>query len=198
MSKTIQKFIEGLGWRVDNYSWDGNAHLFYVDEPENLDERFEELRLAFKATSKLGNERTFPMLRRAGDELILVVLPQPTFDYTQNRTNLYLLIATIFTTTWAGSMWWASYADSNVLEMSWWWLRIIITPDVFFMGFLTFSLPLMAILGTHEMGHYYYAKKHNLDASLPFFLPMPPMIFPFGTMGAFISCLLYTSPSPRD
>ena len=55
------------------------------------------------------------------------------------------------------------------------------------MGFLTFSLPLMLILGAHEMGHYYYAKKHNLDASLPFFLPMPPMIFPFGTMGAFIS-----------
>ena len=55
------------------------------------------------------------------------------------------------------------------------------------MGFMTFSLPLMAILGAHEMGHYYYAKKHNLEASLPFFLPMPPMIFPFGTMGAFIS-----------
>ena len=111
MSKTIQKFIEGLGWRVNNYSWDGNAHLFYVDEPENLDERFEELRLAFKATSKLGAERTFPMLRRAGNELILVVLPQPTLDYTQNRTNLYLLIATIFTTTWAGAMWWAFFSS---------------------------------------------------------------------------------------
>ena len=71
--------------------------------------------------------------------------------------------------------------------MSWWWLRILVNPQIFFMGFLTFSLPLMLILGAHEMGHYYYAKKHNLDASLPFFLPMPPMIFPFGTMGAFIS-----------
>jgi Zn-dependent protease len=84
-------------------------------------------------------------------------------------------------------MWWASYADSSIIEMSWWWLRILINPQIFFMGFLTFSLPLMLILGAHEMGHYYYAKKHNLDASLPFFLPMPPMIFPFGTMGAFIS-----------
>ena len=90
MSKTIQKFIEGLGWRVDNYSWDGNAHLFYVDEPENLDERFEELRLAFKATSKLGAGRTFPMLRRAGNELILVVLPQPTLDYTQNLSLIHI------------------------------------------------------------------------------------------------------------
>ncbi|SVD49210.1 uncharacterized protein METZ01_LOCUS402064, partial [marine metagenome] len=48
------------------------------------------------------------MLRRAGDELILVVLPQPSSDYIQGRANLYLLIATIFTTTWAGAMWWAS------------------------------------------------------------------------------------------
>ncbi len=186
MSKTIQKFIETLGWKVNDYSWDGHSHLFYVDEPDDIDVQFENLRLAFKATTSLGAERTFPMLRRAGDELVLVILPQPSFDYVKEKINLYLLIATIFTTTWAGAMWWASYSDSSVLDTDWWWLRILITTD-FLMGFLTFSLPLMAILGAHEMGHYYYAKKHNLDASLPFFLPMPPMLFPFGTMGAFIS-----------
>ena len=186
MSKTIQKFIETLGWKVNDYSWDGDSHLFYLDEPDEIDIQFENLRLAFKATTSLGAERTFPMLRRAGDELVLVILPQPSFDYVKEKINLYLLIATIFTTTWAGAMWWASYSDSSVLDTDWWWLRILITTD-FLMGFLTFSLPLMAILGAHEMGHYYYAKKHNLDASLPFFLPMPPMLFPFGTMGAFIS-----------
>ena len=186
MSKTIQKFIETLGWKVNDYSWDGHSHLFYVDEPDDIDVQFENLRLAFKATTSLGAERTFPMLRRAGNELILVILPQPSFDYVKEKINLYLLIATIFTTTWAGAMWWASYSDSSVLDTDLWWLRILITTD-FLMGFLTFSLPLMAILGAHEMGHYYYAKKHNLEASLPFFLPMPPMIFPFGTMGAFIS-----------
>ena len=186
MSKTIQKFIETLGWKVNDYSWDGHSHLFYVDEPDDIDAQFENLRLAFKATTSLGAERTFPMLRRAGDELVLVILSQPSFDYVKEKINLYLLIATIFTTTWAGAMWWASYSDSSVLDTDLWWLRILITTD-FLMGFLTFSLPLMAILGAHEMGHYYYAKKHNLDASLPFFLPMPPMLFPFGTMGAFIS-----------
>tara|TARA_B110000438_G_scaffold8413_1_gene8268 strand:+ start:9748 stop:11328 length:1581 start_codon:yes stop_codon:yes gene_type:complete len=187
MSKTITKFLERFGWNIKNYVWDGSAHLFYVKEPEDLEVKFEELRLAFKKVNTLGSDRAFPMLRRAGDELILVVIPQPSFDYVKNKMNLYLLIATIFTTTWAGSMWWASYSDSELLGMSWFWLRLLITPDVFFMGFLTFSLPLMTILGAHEMGHYYYAKKNNLDASLPFFLPMPPMLFPFGTMGAFIS-----------
>ena len=187
MSKTITKFLERFGWNIENYVWDGNAHLFYVKEPDDLELKFEEIRLAFKKVNSLGADRAFPMLRRAGDELILVVIPQPSFDYVKNKMNLYLLLATIFTTTWAGSMWWASYSGSELLGMEWFWLRLLITPDVFFMGFMTFSLPLMAILGAHEMGHYYYAKKHNLEASLPFFLPMPPMIFPFGTMGAFIS-----------
>ena len=187
MSNTTKKFIEKLGWKITNDSWDGNAHIFNVEEPDNLEEKFETLRLAFKKVSDMGTERVFPMLRRAGDELVLVIIPQPSFDYVQSKMNLYLLFATIFSTTWAGALWWASYADSSVLDSSYVWLRVLITPDVLLMGFLTYSLPLMAILGAHEMGHYYYARKHNLDASLPFFLPMPPILFILGTMGAFIS-----------
>jgi len=187
MSETTKKFIEGLGWKITSHSWDGNAHIFNVEEPEDLGKEFELLRLAFKKVSDLGTERVFPMLRRAGDELVLVIIPQPSFDYVQSKTNLYLLLATIFSTTWAGAIWWASYSDSPVLELSYIWLRVLITPDVLLMGFLTYSLPLMAILGAHEMGHYFYARKHNLDASLPFFLPMPPFLFILGTMGAFIS-----------
>ena len=47
MSETTKKFIEGLGWKITNHSWDGNAHIFNVDEPDNLEEEFEVLRLAF-------------------------------------------------------------------------------------------------------------------------------------------------------
>ena len=187
MTETITKFVEKLGWKINDYSWDGNAHLFYVEERDDLEIKFEELRLAFKKVSDLGTEKVFPMLKRAGDDLILVLIPQPSFEYVQSKMNLYLLIATIFSTTWAGAIWWASYSDAAVLDQSSVWLRVLITPDVLLMGFLTYSLPLMAILGAHEMGHYYYARKHNLDASLPFFLPMPPMLFILGTMGAFIS-----------
>jgi membrane-associated protease RseP (regulator of RpoE activity) len=52
---------------------------------------------------------------------------------------------------------------------------------------LPFSLPLMAILLAHEMGHYITARSNNVDTSLPYFIPAPP-IFPFltGTFGAFI------------
>ncbi len=44
----------------------------------------------------------------------------------------------------------------------------------------------MLILGVHEMGHYYASRKHHVDASLPYFIPLPPP-FILGTFGAIIS-----------
>jgi membrane-associated protease RseP (regulator of RpoE activity) len=50
---------------------------------------------------------------------------------------------------------------------------------------LSYSIPLMAILLCHELGHYIAARVHGVDASLPFFIPFPPW-FGLGTMGAVI------------
>jgi len=49
----------------------------------------------------------------------------------------------------------------------------------------TFAVPLMAILVTHEAGHYVAARIHRVPASLPMFIPLP-LLSPFGTMGAVI------------
>ncbi len=48
-----------------------------------------------------------------------------------------------------------------------------------------FAGTLLAILVAHELGHYVAARLHKVDASLPFFIPMP-FLSPFGTMGAVI------------
>ena len=50
---------------------------------------------------------------------------------------------------------------------------------------LWYSLSVLAILGAHEMGHYLACRYYRVDASLPYFLPLPPP-FPTGTLGAFI------------
>lgn len=79
--------------------------------------------------------------------------------------HIILMIATIFTMTLAGYMWWA---DGDVF------LSVV------------FALSLMGILGLHELGHALTARKHGIKATLPYFIPVPPP-FPFGTFGAVIS-----------
>lgn len=49
---------------------------------------------------------------------------------------------------------------------------------------LRFSIPLLAILLAHEMGHYLTARRYGVNQSLPFFIPAPGTYF--GTMGAVI------------
>src|SRR5882672_1923224 len=48
---------------------------------------------------------------------------------------------------------------------------------------LPFSLTLMFILLSHEMGHYLYSRHYRIYATLPYFVPFPSLI---GTLGAFI------------
>ena len=47
-----------------------------------------------------------------------------------------------------------------------------------------YSGTILLILGFHEMGHYLACRYYDVDASLPFFLPLP--IVMTGTLGAFI------------
>ncbi|MHB9040764.1 MAG: site-2 protease family protein, partial [Melioribacteraceae bacterium] len=52
---------------------------------------------------------------------------------------------------------------------------------------LPYALSILFILGVHEFGHYFASVYHKVKATLPFFIPMPPIgLFNFGTMGAVI------------
>jgi membrane-associated protease RseP (regulator of RpoE activity) len=46
-----------------------------------------------------------------------------------------------------------------------------------------FSIPLIAILLSHEMGHYLTSRRYGVESTLPYFIPAPLFI---GTFGAFI------------
>jgi membrane-associated protease RseP (regulator of RpoE activity) len=50
---------------------------------------------------------------------------------------------------------------------------------------LTFAAALLSILLAHEAGHYVACRRYGVEATLPFFLPAPPL-FLAGTFGAFI------------
>lgn len=48
---------------------------------------------------------------------------------------------------------------------------------------LSFCVPLLSILGVHEVGHYAAARRHGVAVTPPYFIPAPSLI---GTFGAFI------------
>lgn len=95
------------------------------------------------------------------------------------RAHRYGLHATLFlltclTTTWAGAL--QSHPTIS-------WGRLLEVLPLLVDG-LPFSCSLMAILTSHEMGHFIAARVHRVEATLPLFLPLPFGLI--GTMGAVI------------
>jgi membrane-associated protease RseP (regulator of RpoE activity) len=138
-------------------------------DPATLEERFDRLR------QELWRLGYIPRLRQEVGEEFLEVIRRPTLGEPRVWVNLALLGATIATTVFAGAMIWLTYTGRLTLALS-----------DFGWGAVFFALPVLTILGLHELAHYAMARRRNLDATLPYFIPIPPP-FLFGTFGAFVS-----------
>ncbi len=91
--------------------------------------------------------------------------------------HVLLLLATMVTTTAVGALHYLSFISEfspNPPPFRW---------DLLFQGFW-YSGTLIGILGAHEMGHYAFCRRYDVDATLPYFLPMPFLLT--GTLGAVI------------
>ena len=156
-----------------------NIVFFCRINNDTLDKDFEDLR------KSLSKKNYIPMLRFQQGEHLIYVIKKPKRKEKPVWVNLALIIATIITTILTGS----------ILSMNYLAFWTIPNPyDIFKIenllnGALYFSLPLMSILFIHEMGHYYLSKKHGIATSLPFFIPVPPIlpVLNIGTFGALIS-----------
>jgi membrane-associated protease RseP (regulator of RpoE activity) len=97
-----------------------------------------------------------------------------------------LLVLTLWTTAAAGSRMVFNFENNlpafrfeqDALAL----FDAFLSPSLLWSG-LSFALPLVLILLAHELGHYCACLYYDLDASLPYFLPVPTFI---GTFGAFI------------
>ncbi|HKI79615.1 MAG TPA: site-2 protease family protein [Ignavibacteriaceae bacterium] len=88
--------------------------------------------------------------------------------------HIGLFVATFITTTIAGVQW--TTGNTGPYDIA------ILTKG------LPYSLSILFIIGCHEFGHYFAAVYHKVKATLPFFIPFPPIPFflNFGTLGAVI------------
>ncbi len=82
-------------------------------------------------------------------------------------TNLAMFVATVLTTLYAGSIWFYVSIESSLDLLAGW----------------PFALAVLGVLGIHELGHYVLSRYHGVQASLPYFIPVPTFI---GTFGAVI------------
>ena len=83
-------------------------------------------------------------------------------------TNLLLFLATVATTLFAGTQWYGiSVADDPTA---------ILTA-------LPFAVSVLGVLAVHELGHYVLSRRHEVEATLPYFIPIPNAL---GTFGAVI------------
>jgi membrane-associated protease RseP (regulator of RpoE activity) len=111
-----------------------------------------------------GSRRRAPLAR----EHVLVAEPVEVGVDGVPWTNVALAAATVLSTLYAGAAWYHVDVASDPLGLVQAW---------------PFTVAIMGVLGVHEFGHYAMSRYHGVDASLPYFIPVPTLI---GTMGAVI------------
>jgi membrane-associated protease RseP (regulator of RpoE activity) len=109
---------------------------------------------------RLDNLGLIPLLRQKDQTVVLRILPKPPAKPNKNKINIALFFVTLGTVFISGY-----YLSSDIL------------------GALLFTGAIIAILGSHEMGHKLLANKHDVEATYPYFIPGIP---PIGTFGALI------------
>lgn len=119
-------------------------------------------------TERLAPHGYYPVLRSDEDLTILRARPAKRLFRTGPWVNIVLLLATLTTTVFVG----AANRGANPFADPWSLAQ----------G-LPFAVTLLLILGVHELGHYFTARRYGITVTLPYFIPAPVGL---GTFGAFI------------
>ena len=149
----IQIIVESEFDVTESYVEHG-VPTFHVNYREDSKEAF------LKLVKRLDSLELIPLLRQKDEKVVLQVLSKPPSQPSRNIVNVALFFATLGTVFISGY-----YQSADIL------------------GALLFTGAIMAILGSHEMGHKLLANKHDVEATYPYFIPGLP---PIGTFGALI------------
>jgi membrane-associated protease RseP (regulator of RpoE activity) len=112
-----------------------------------------------------------------GEPPLPVTLTAPRKFRDRRWLHFTLFVLTAASTTLIGAEHYAGYVSD-------FGRRPVILSTMLIAQGLWYSATILIILGAHELGHYLACRYYQVDASLPFFIPMPAVLT--GTLGAFI------------
>lgn len=170
VEETVSRLYPFIARVFDVYEIQNSGEtLYFYGTPKTTAENIEGV--LWEPLQQFGFGHTLKY--ELGEHIILVFPEKKAKEKTS--LNLILFIATLFTTMVCGAWMLGVNLEEEPLQL--------------FRG-LSFTLAIMAVLGSHEMAHYAMARYHGMKASLPYFIPFPTFI---GTMGAVIH---YKGPVP--
>ena len=125
----------------------------------------------------LEGQKLVAMLRKEDGSICLYLLPEmEKKKEPKSYLNLVLFILTLISVLFTGGM----YNFQGELPKSTLPAILALAKNGW-----PFAVTLLTILGAHEFGHYFAGRKHGVQVTLPYFIPLPLSLF--GTMGAFIN-----------
>ncbi|EHR77498.1 metalloprotease [Thermococcus litoralis DSM 5473] len=140
---------------------------------EVLEIRETNFERVLKELEKLGY---WAALKKREGKVVLFVFPAQPIKEENPLIGIGLFIATVLSTLFAG--YWLSSSYIAFLDQ-------YNLPGIrnIYLNALAFSISVLAILGTHEMGHKIAATFHGVKSTFPYFIPFPNIL---GTLGAVI------------
>ncbi|MEJ2126225.1 MAG: site-2 protease family protein [Candidatus Bathyarchaeota archaeon] len=136
----------------------GGIPTFYIKYNQESKQAF--LRLV----NRLDSLKLIPILRKNHGKIILRIVAKPHVNPSRPIINVVLFFVTLVTLFISG--------------------YFLAAGDI--VGAVSFTIAIMLILGTHEMGHKLLADKHEVEATYPYFIPGIPFPYGIGTFGAVI------------
>ncbi|MDJ1422207.1 MAG: site-2 protease family protein [Candidatus Methanoperedens sp.] len=171
----IQELVEKISpyFSVYGIQQQGSSIYFYGTPKENISAIEDisgsiEVSRAYQKLWTAFAEKGYQFAIKYEPEGHILIASPLKLPAERRWINVVLAIATFITTMVMGSLLFGADLRSNPYDA----LRGI-----------PFTIAIMAVLGSHEAGHYIVAKKHGMRTSLPYFIPFPSLI---GTMGAVI------------
>lgn len=103
-----------------------------------------------------------PFIDEYEGEYKIRIANKPKHGESRIHINVILFLITVISTVFAGYL----FGGGKLIDG------------------IAFAIALLAIVGSHETAHYFAARKHGVNATLPYFIPAPTLV---GTFGAVIN-----------